>query len=228
VDPTEFIQLVTQGDAGAALSALQREPNLAAARNPQGVSIVCLAVYHRRADLAAALAGMRTDLDIFEAACVGDLECVERLASSNPGSVNAVSPDGFSPVGYAAFFGHVALLQALLRRGGEVNTPSRNAMRVCPLHSAAAHADQTKAVELARLLLAAGADPNPQQQAGYTALHEAAQNDKLALIALLLRHGADPELENDHGVRPADLARAKGHTEALRLLEPSQKNASKR
>lgn len=221
MEPTEFIQLATQGDERAACAELQRDPTLANARDAQGVSVVCLAMYRRRAEIAAALAAARADLDIFEAACVGDLERVMRLASDDSNSVNAPSPDGFSPVGYAAFFGHPRVLQALIARGGEVNAPSRNGMRVCPLHSAAANSDPGKAVELARIVLEAGADPNLPQQGGFTALHAAALHGNTALIELLLRHGAEPTLKNEEGASAADLARSKGQAGALRVLSGS-------
>lgn len=219
MDAAEFIKLAIEGDERAALAELARNPALASARNAQGVSVVCLAVYRRRLDLAAALAALRTDLDVFEAACIGDVERVARIASADPASINATSPDGFSPVGYSAFFGHPAMLRELIRRGGQVNTPSQNAMQVCPLHSAAAHLDQVKAVELARIVLEAGADPNARQQGGFTALHEAALNGNLALIELLLQHGAGATVANDKTSRPVDLARSNGHDEAVRLLE---------
>jgi ankyrin repeat protein len=220
MEAAEFIQLATHADERLVLSELHRNPSLAAARDPQGVSVVCLAVYRRRSELAAALAAVRTDLDIFEATCLGDLQRVRQLVSDDPVCVDAVSPDGFSPVGYSAFFGHAAVLLELVRNGGDVNAPSRNAMRVCPLHSAAAHSDQAKAVDLARILLEAGADPDARQQAGFTALHEAALNGNAALIEVLLGHGADPTIENDKGASAAELARSKGHDDVVRQLEP--------
>jgi ankyrin repeat protein len=220
MDAAEFIQLATQGDEQQALHELRANPVLATARNLQGVSLVCLAVYSGRTELVAALVAARAELDVFEAACVGDLARVVRLVSEDVENVNVVSPDGFSAVGYAAFFGHVSILGELIDRGGQVNVPSRNGMRVCPLHSAVAHADQTKAVELARMVLDAGADPNARQQGGFTALHEAALNGNTALIELLLSRGADPTITNDKGASASDLARTNGQHAAIRLLEP--------
>jgi ankyrin repeat protein len=215
----EFSKLVWEGDEQEALRALERQPDLASAHRSDGVSVVCLAVYRRRSALAAAMAALRTDLDVFEASCIGDLARVLELISDEPERVNTISPDGFSPVGYAAFFGHKEILAALITRGGKVNAASQNPMQVRPLHSAAAHADQTRAVELARLVLEAGAEPNAKQQGGFTALHEAAANDNLLLIELLLKHGGDAMLQNDRGATPIDLARAKGKTAAAELME---------
>jgi ankyrin repeat protein len=215
----DFIQCATQGDEQAAFAALAADPALASARTAQGVSVICLAVYGRRQRLALALAAARADLDIFEASCVGDFDRVRALLDAEPARVNTVSPDGFSPVGYSAFFGHLALLRELIRRGGEVNAASRNAMRVCPLHSAAAHSDQTKAVDLARAVLEAGAEPNARQQGGFTPLHAAVLNQNRELVQLLLRHGADSTLANEKTATPIDLAREAANPELLTMLE---------
>src|ERR1700759_1280741 len=130
MEASEFLQLATQGDERQALLELRANPGLATARDPQGVSVVCLAVYRRRAELVAALAAARTDLDMFEAVWVGDLALGARLGSDDGGGVNAISPDAFSPTGYAAFFGPIEILRELIARGGLVNAPARNGMRV--------------------------------------------------------------------------------------------------
>jgi len=223
MEADEFIKLATQGDENAALAEVKRDVELAAARNEAGVSVICLAVYHRRGSLAAALASHRADLDIFEATCIGDLRRVRELLSGEPGSANSVSPDGFSPVGYGAFFGHVEVLGELVRRGGDVGAASRNAMKVCPIHSAVAHSNHATAVELARIVLDAGADVNARQQAGYTALHEAAMNGNVELVEFLLKHGADPALANDEGTKAVDLARSKGHERVVDVLRLREK-----
>jgi ankyrin repeat protein len=215
----DFLEWVAHGDEDSALAALMRDPTLAGAKTEQGVSVVCLAVYRGNRRVAAALAAARSDLDVFEASCLGDLDRVRALLDAEPARINTVSPDGFSAIGYSAFFGHLALLRELVARGGDVNAASRNAMRVCPLHSAAAHSDQAQAVLLARVLLEAGAAPYARQQGGFAPLHEAVLNRNRELVQLLLRHGADPKLANEKGVKPIDLARERSDAELLAMLE---------
>lgn len=211
MDGPTFIDTVRRGDEGSARKALGADPSLARARDASGVSVVCLAVYAGRLELAREMAQRRDDLDVFESTCMGDEQRVRALLDSGAASVDSFSPDGFTPLGFAAFFGHLELLKRLIASGADVNAPARNAMRVRPLHSAAAHIDQTKAAALAEPLLAAGAEPNAQQRGGFAPLHEAALNGNAALTALLLAHGADPQQRNDEGRTPLDLAREKGH-----------------
>jgi ankyrin repeat protein len=68
--------------------------------------------------------------------------------------------------------------------------------------------------------LAQGADPNRQQEGGWTPLHAAAQSGDPELVTLLLTHGAQPEIANDEGKTAADLAAAKEHIAVLALLKP--------
>jgi len=83
-------------------------------------------------------------------------------------------------------------------------------MRIQPLHAAVAGRHH----DIAARLIAAGADVNARQQAGYTPLLAAAGNGDADLVHTLLDAGADPQLADDAGMRPADLADQHGH-EAL-------------
>ena len=214
----EFFRAARAGDLAAVEAALGRDPSLARARDGNGVSVVCLAVYARQDAVAQLVARYRQDLDIFEASTLGDAVVVARLADHNPALVNAYSPDGFHPLGYACFFGRVAVAEALLSRGAQLEAPALNPMRVRPLHSAVAQSNPDLALQLARRLLEAGALPNVAQQGGFTPLHEAALRGHEALVHLLLRHGADRHARNDAGALPADLARARGHADIVTLL----------
>ena len=130
------------------------------------------------------------ELDVFETAAVGDVDRLRRLLDEDAGLANAWAEDGFQPLGLASFFGHVEAARLLVEHGAEVNSASRNEMKVMPLHSAVASSDAEARYELAKLLLEHGADPNVRQQDDFTPLMEADQNGDARLRELLVEHGA--------------------------------------
>lgn len=220
MDASAFARLLRDGDDASLESALRADPALGRARDAQGVSVICLAVYLGRESTARRLCETRDDLDIFEASAVGDLARVRALLDAEPALVNAYAPDGFHPLGFACFFGRVEVASLLVARGADLEAASRNAMQVRPLHSAVAQADPAVALRLTHDLLEAGASPSIAQQGGFTPLHEAALRGHAALVRLLLEHGADPQARNADGQRPSDCAREGGHVEIARLLAP--------
>jgi ankyrin repeat protein len=223
----QFIDLVASGDDDSVRAAVSSNGALASARGEDGVSVLSKLVYVGRGKLARELATGRSDLDVFEASCVGDVARVRALASGGA-SLEGVSPDGFSLQGYAAFFGHLELLEFLLSAGADCESASQNPMHVRPIHSAVAHRDPAHAVRLSRLLLEHRADPNARQQARFALLHEAVFNGNAELVALLMQHGADPALENDEGESPLSQARAEARDEIVRLLETGRQPGNAR
>jgi len=131
-----------------------------------------------------------SQLDVFEAAAVGKTERLRELLDQDPSVANAWATDGFQPLGLASFFGHFDAVQLLVERGAEVNSASRNQMKVMPLHSAAAAQDPDTRYKLAKLLLESGADPNARQQDEFTPLMAAEQHGDERLKELLVQHGA--------------------------------------
>ena len=71
--------------------------------------------------------------------------------------------------------------------------------------------------ELQRLL-ADGADPNAQDEYGYTALSLAAFNGNARIVELLLAEGADPNLPTSWGAPPLLWATSNEHADVVALL----------
>jgi ankyrin repeat protein len=213
----DLVGAIKAGDAARVRALVGADPALAAARDAGGVSMVLLALYHRRREVAEALRAAAPPLDVFDAAALGDAARLRALLAADPAAANAWAADGFFPLGLACFFGQVEAARLLLEAGADVQAAARNAMRVTGLHAAAA----ARSVEIARMLLQRGADANARQQAGYTALHAAAQHGDGELVELLLAHGGDPALRSEDGRDAAAHAREGGHAElAARLSAP--------
>jgi ankyrin repeat protein len=149
------------------------------------------AIYRGDQGRADELLASDPELDVFEAAAVGKTARLRQLLDEDPSLANAWASDGFQPLGLASFFGQTAAVRLLLERGAEVNSASRNEMKVMPLHSAAATGDPGARYEIAKLLLEHGADPNARQQDDFTPLMAADQNGEERLRELLIEHGAE-------------------------------------
>jgi uncharacterized protein len=131
----------------------------------------------------------------------------------------AFSPDGFTALHYAAFFGKLEAARELLSAHASVDVYTRNPFENQPLHAAAAG----RHLEVCRLLLGGGADVNATQHGGYTPLHEAAQSGDVELAELFLSAGADPSVREDAGRTPAEVAEAAGHHDlAARIREVAE------
>ncbi len=214
-EPAErLIQAVRDGRADEVQLLVESDPVLVGARDASGVSAVLLALYHGRGDIAEWLASRRSDLDIFEAASLGDTARIQALLSAEPSLAEAWSPDGFTALGLASFFGRLAVGRVLVARGAAVNAISRNAARYTPLTGAVAgrHAD------VVRELLRAGADPSHRYGPGLTPLHVAAANGSVEIVQALLDAGARRDARTEEGKTPFDHAREKGHGQAADLL----------
>jgi ankyrin repeat protein len=202
----DLFDAIVAGDTAAADDLLATDPTLGSTRHDSGATPVLYALYRGRPELARHLATRIARLTLAEAAALDDTDRVAELLDAGA-DVDARTPDGFTPLHLAAFFGAPRVAALLLRRGADAGAVADNAMRVQPLNSAVAGQHH----EIAAALIAAGADIDARQEGGYTPLLAAAGHGDADLVRTLLAAGADPKLARDDGVGPADLARAQGH-----------------
>ncbi len=215
VDNTKkLMEAIRAGDKPGVDALLRAEPGLLRFTAPNGSSVMLLAAYYGHAELAEVFVRHGAKPDVFEASALGDLEAVRKLVSGDRALVNTFAADGFYPLGLAAFFGHRAIVEFLLTNGADVATAARNAQKVTALHGAVARRD----VEIVKMLLKAGADPNARQESGFVPLHVAASNGNAALVELLLKHGARADAKTDDGKTAGEMAAERGHKELAEKL----------
>ena len=199
----EFLSAVTQGDVAKVKEMLRADAHLANAKDQNGVSAIMKATYYRQPEVVNVLLDEGIELNIFEAAATGQINRVRALLKQDPALGKAFSVDGFSALSLSTFFGHRETAAALLEAGADVNLVSKEAMKVTPLHSAAA----SRQSDIARLLIEHGADVNARQvESGFTPLHEAAANGDMEFATLLLEHGANVDAEMNDGKTPLGFA----------------------
>jgi ankyrin repeat protein len=133
---------------------------------------------------------------------MGNLDQVRRCLDKEPGSINSFASDGYFPLGLAAFFGKLEIVQYLLDHGADVNLAAKNSARVTALHGAVTRG----AAEIVEFLLDHGANPNALQESGFAPLHSAAAAGQEAIARLLVEHGADVSPRSDQGKTPYDYA----------------------
>ena len=221
-DEEELLAAVKANDAAAVRTILGRNPFIARAKTPNG-TMVLTAVYHGAdAALATLLERVQEDeLNLYEASAVGRPARLKTILGQSRFKVNQANAEGFTPLGLAAFFGHVDAVKVLLDHGATVNEEDRSRFGNTALDAAVAanHAD------VVRVLLAAGAESNVRDSADYTPLHKAAQNGNLEVVRLLVDHGADVAAVRKGGGTALDEATTKGHAEVADFLRQQRASA---
>jgi uncharacterized protein len=181
----------------------------------KGASEILQAVYQGKHDVVAALLAAGVSLDIFEAAATGQTSQIQTLVEQDPSLVNTYSPDGFTPLGLATFFGHAQTVDALLAARAEVNAAYRETMKLTPLGSAMAIGRN----DIARTLIDHGADVNASAVSGHRPLHTAAARGNLESATLLLDNGADINATTTDGKTALAYAEEHEHPEMVKLLQ---------
>jgi ankyrin repeat protein len=154
--------------------------------------------------------------DIFEAVEKGDVECVrEFLKRGVDPNIRDIYVRGrpATPFNIGLY-----LKRDKLKEGDRYTEVGGYCCDgVTPLHVAA----RKGYVEIAKLLLEHGADPNIKDLHGWTPLHDAAYWGNVEVARLLLQHGADPNVKGKRGETPLILAisgDSQAHADVAKLL----------
>ena len=165
--------------------------------------------------------------------------------------VNAEDSGGSTPLMYATGNGHSEIAKLLIEKGADVNAKDARYSRTPLMHAAwfcnaeivkllieksadvnaktssawtplmyAAMSDRTENV---KLLIEKGADVNAKDTYySATTLIQAAMYGRVNVVKLLLKNGADPNIKAPNGKTALGLAREKGHTDVVELLEQAE------
>lgn len=216
-DEDELLAAAKTNDAAKARAILARNPYIARMKTPNGTLLLTAKFYGAEDALSALLEHVQEDrLNVYEAATLGRAGRLKAILGQSRQRVNEAGPEGFTPLGLAAFFGHADAVKVLLESGAAVNEKDRSRFGNTALDAAvsANHAD------VVRILLAAGASPNVRDSADYTPLHKAAANGNSEIVRMLLERGADRAAIRKGGQTPLAEAEAKGHADVADLLRP--------
>jgi len=169
----------------------------------------------------------RPDDELEFAAREGFLQSA-RFLLDHGADVNARGQRQMTPLHWAAFGGHPAMVELLVARGAQIEL--RDDCGCTPLHDAASSLDVNKSgdyVGVVRVLIGAGADPNARAFAlmfSATPLLYATSGldehpkEALSIINLLMEHGADPNAQSDDGETPLLSAVRHGSKDAVETL----------
>jgi ankyrin repeat protein len=213
----DVFELLGKGQLADLDATLEAYPDLAASRHSSGASLLAWAYYVGQPDAAALIRPRLSELDPHDAIITGDAERV-REALTAGWDANALSPDGFTPLGLAAFFNRPEIFDLLLPVTRDVDEPAQNPQKVAALHAATA----VRNAAMVEKLLRAGAKPDQRQADGFTPLQAAAQHGDAMTAGLLVLFGADPRLANDKGQDAIAVARTAGHQWLAERLERLQ------
>jgi ankyrin repeat protein len=207
VAPDSVLAAIRAGDAAAVVAMLESDPAVAATTGPSGESLVLYACYAGHANLVPLLGGHRP-LDAWEASALGDITQLEEALAASPADLYRLSPDGWTPLHLAAFFGEDQCVALLLARGASTDTRSGNAQANTALHAAVAGA---ASIDVVLRLLDGGADVEARAAFGLTPLHIASARGSELIVDVLLDRGADHASTTDDGRTAAAFAGERGH-----------------
>ncbi len=204
-EPTIF-ELARTGRASELGARLGRDRSLVHARDPEGRTLMTVALLAEHPAVARLLLDGGYAPDLAESAWLGDWKRFDALAAAQPDAIDDEHPLGGTPMYAGARAGQGDEMWRVFAVGAVPNPPRSRRGSMSPLRAALEVSSLPAAELTAATLLANGADPNAAEPGGSTALHAAASRGSIALVEMLVRKRADVDARDERGHRASDLA----------------------
>lgn len=146
----------------------------------------------------------------------GLLQVAELLLDEGAYDVNLANGMGDVALHMSAAAGHSTMTKLLVEHGAHIDAQTLWGMT--PLWWSASGGDGRKHIQVARFLLARGADVNIRTTANQTILMEAARQGHADMAQILVDAGVDVNAREGLGETALHKAAAAGHTEIVRVL----------
>ena len=144
------------------------------------------------------------ELDLFSAVAIGDESAVAQILAKHPEQANARAYDTLPALHTAVELDHRNIIELLLKAGADVDIKNESE-RICYLGDTALHwASSWERIEIAKVLLANGANVNAVNSRGMVPLHSAASMENPSLMRLLITNGARIDMKDKDGESPLD------------------------
>lgn len=139
---------------------------------------------------------------------------VVKILLKNQADVEDLSRAYGTPLAIAALHGYTQIAADLIEAGADINRLDKANRIPPPIYAAS----QGGHVDMVRLLLDNGANPQIRLPSGRTALFWPAARGHEKVLELLLQVGIDPTLQDDSGDSAFDYAARNGHIDAMQML----------
>jgi ankyrin repeat protein len=180
-------------------------------KDAEGRTIIWRAALAEQRAIAENLMGLGVEPDVFDAACLGLADRLLGLLQRSPDDIRA-RRGGRTPLAYAARYGRVRAVDALIALGADVDAPANRGRT--PLHEAS----QLGKDDVVRLLLERGAKVDAKDERGCTALYLAAAAGHAPIVAILAERGADVKAADTEGTTPIMAAQQTGSEAVVEFL----------
>ncbi|XP_018416735.1 PREDICTED: ankyrin repeat and SAM domain-containing protein 3 [Nanorana parkeri] len=152
------------------------------------------------------LDGQELPLDLHTAASIGQYEIVQHCVRRRDVDLNQQNLGGWTPLMYASYIGHDAVVSLLLEAGVDVNC--RTPIGQTPLMLAASCGNE----KVAHCLIQQGAEMEIRDARSWTALFHCTSAGHQRMLRFLLENGANADLKEPvYGFTPLMEAAASGH-----------------